>query len=191
MPQNYESCLAFLREKNTGVSKLTGQSFGELIDEFIWFGDETGFQACDGALKIIGGKALPKHERRTADSRASVSFYRVGNAKGQDGPTGFMPPGKYRKAAFTDAFLEEQGAPPGSTLVMTPNGYMAEEAWETISPSTARGIRALIDKHNPEWWALKMVGGYTPHTTSLNAMKAHEAKKVLLCCSRRRPSRAT
>ena len=172
MPQNFESCLAFLRERNTGVSKLTGQSFGELIDEFIWFGDETGFQASDGALNIIGDKYLGKHERRTDDSRVSVSFYRVGNAKGQEGPTGFMPSGKHRKGTFTDAFLVEQGAPPGSTLVMTPNGYMTEEAWEKISPSIAMGIRAIVDKHNPDWWALKVVDGYTPHTTSLKAMEA-------------------
>ena len=180
MSQNFERALAFLRERNTGVSKLNGKSFGEVIDEFVWYGDETGFQACSGELKIVGDTDIPKHERRTADSRVSASFYRLGNAKGQEGPTIFMPPGKYRKAAFTDAFLEEHGAPPGSTIVMTPNGYMTEEAWIEASPKIAAGIRALIDKHNPDWWALKVVDGYIPHTTSLEAMEVYEKKKILL-----------
>ena len=178
--QAFEDCLATLRRLNTGVSLLTGQTFGELIDEFIFFGDETGFQASNGDLRIVGDKALPKHESRSADSRESASFYRVGSAAGRDGPTGFLPKGVHRKPAFTDAFLQQFGAPPGSTIAMTPNGYMTEEAWVELAPRIADGMRKIVDKHNPEWWALKVLGGYLPHTTSLEAMLAYFRRRILL-----------
>jgi hypothetical protein len=178
--QNIEEALAILRTRNTGVSLLTGQTFGELIDQLMFFGDETGFTAMDNKLKIIGDKLRPKHEKKSNDSRVSVSFYRCANAAGVEGPTAFLPGGTRRRAAFTNAFLEEHGAAPGSILVMTPNGYMTEEAWVKIAPSIASGIRNIVDKHNPEWWALKVVDGYVPHTTSLEAMEAYHARRILL-----------
>ena len=35
-------------------------------------------------------------------------------------------------------------------------------------------------EHNPEWWALKVLDGYLPHTTSLEAMLAYFRRRILL-----------
>lgn len=76
--QNVEEGLAILRKRNTGFSLLTGQTFGEIVDQLMFFGDETGFTAMDNNLKIIGDTLRPKHEKKSNDSRVSVSFYRCG-----------------------------------------------------------------------------------------------------------------
>jgi len=59
--------LAILRERNTGVSLVNGKSFGEVIDEFAWTGDETGLAASDGKLRVVGDKAIEKHEKRIGE----------------------------------------------------------------------------------------------------------------------------
>ena len=120
--------LAFLRKENTGLTP-NGKTFGEVIDHFVMGGDETCFLASAADVKIIGDKEKPKHDLPTGSSRTSATIYRLGSTAGATGPTAFLPAGKQRKAGYTDAFLVKHGAPAGSTIVMTPTGYMTEEAW--------------------------------------------------------------
>ena len=150
-----------------------GRTFGEVMHYFIVGGDETGFQASAGDVRVIGDKRKAKHEITTGTSRLSVTAYRTGTAAGGNGPTGFLPPGKYRNGAFTDAFLEKHGAVPGSTIVMTENGYMTEDAWVEMAPSMARGIRSLpVIRDAPgHWWVGKIIDGFGPHTSSIKAME--------------------
>ena len=84
----------------------------ELMEHFVFGGDETGLQASGGDVRIIGDKAKKKHEVQTANSRLSVTLYRSGNAGGSDGPTAFMPP----------------GAPPPTNLTPTPTVTLTPEA---------------------------------------------------------------
>ena len=74
--------LAIFRERNTDVSLVNGKSFGEVIDELVWTGDEMGLAASDGKLRAVGDKTIEKHEKRTRDSRLSVFFYRTGSVAG-------------------------------------------------------------------------------------------------------------
>ena len=90
--QAVDQALAFLREKNTGVTP-DGLSFGEVIDHFVLGGDETCFLASNGEVKIIGDKDKPKHDLPTGSSRTSITVYRTGNTAGATGPTAFLPPG--------------------------------------------------------------------------------------------------
>lgn len=69
------------------------------MPHFIFGGDETGLQASNGDVKIIGDKGKKKHEVQTANSRISVTMYRIGNTAGSDGPTAFLPPGAHRLAS--------------------------------------------------------------------------------------------
>ena len=55
------------------------------MPNFIFGGDETGLQASNGDVKIIGDKCKKKHEVQTANSRISVTMYRVGNTAGSNG----------------------------------------------------------------------------------------------------------
>ena len=177
--QTHDSALAFVREKNTGLS-LQGKTYGEHMADLVYVGDETGVQACDGNVHVIGDKSVLKHEKATEDSRQSVSAYRVGSVSGKEGPCILKPPGAKRKPAFTDKYLEDHGAPFGSAVVMTPTGYMTAEAWEDYAPYVIKGIRAQVDKINPVWWVIKIVDGYGPHTTSLEAMRLYYDAKILL-----------
>ena len=64
---------------------------------------------------------------------------------------------------------------------MTPNGYMTEEAWVEITPKMIHGIRgAPVVRDMPQWWVLKIVDGFGPHTTSAAAMQAYQDAKIIL-----------
>lgn len=89
--------------------------------------------------------------------------------------------GVRRKTGYTDQFLVNNGAAKGSTIVMTPTGYMTEEAWIEMAPSIADGIRAMpVIVDNPDWWVVKIIDGFGPHTSSLKAMEIYEERKILL-----------
>ena len=55
-------------------------------------------------------------------------MYRTGVAAGHNGPTVFLLKGKNRKSGFNDTFLKKEGCELGSTICMTENAYMMEEA---------------------------------------------------------------
>ena len=82
---------------------------------------------------------------------------------------------------YSDALLEKFGSPKGSTFAMTPNGYMNEEAWVEITPKIVSGIRnCTYVRDMPHWYCLKIVDGYGPHTTSLEAMRQYSDAKIIL-----------
>jgi hypothetical protein len=86
-----EKAYCILREKNTGVCRRTGKSFGELIEHFIIGGDETNLIAdADGTMRIIGEFGRRKHEKKVGDCRASCTMYRTGTSGGNNGPTVFV-----------------------------------------------------------------------------------------------------
>ena len=58
---------------------------------------------------------------------------------------------------------------------------MTEAAWDEISSSMADGIRAMpIICDNPNWWVVKIIDGFGPHTSSLKAMEIYHSRKILL-----------
>jgi hypothetical protein len=107
------------------VCNKTGKSFGELIDHFILGGDETNLM------------------KKVAIYRGSITMYRTGVAAGHNAPTVFLLKGKKRKSGFNETFLRQEGCALGSTICMTENAYMTEEAWEGMAPSIVKGYRAL------------------------------------------------
>lgn len=124
----YQKGLQLLREKNTGVCRVTGKTFGELIHHFIIGGDETCFLANgDGDLCVIGDAKKRRHDKKIADSRASITMYRTGSVYGNNGPTGFLMKGQKRRTAYSDEFLIEHGCAEGSTVIMTENAYMVSQ----------------------------------------------------------------
>ena len=124
------------------------------MPNYVFFGDETGLLASNGDVKIIGDLQKKKHENHAGASRNSISMYRTGSAAGSTGPTVFLPPGERRQHGFTDKFLVEGGAKPGSTIVMTPSGYMTTEAWRAAAPSVCKGLRAMpVVAGTPDWYA--------------------------------------
>ena len=57
-----------------------------------------------------------------------------------------MPAGKIIHPDFTDEFLEEHGAAKYSAVVMTPTGYMTNDAWEIITPKLCDGLRYQVEQ---------------------------------------------
>ena len=76
--------------------------------------------------------------------RASITMIRCGFASNAQGPSFFLPPGKVCKPEYSDNFLCEHGAAPGSTVIMTESGFLTDEAWKQIIPSLLKGIREQI-----------------------------------------------
>mgnify|MGYP001031646604 CR=1 FL=1 len=109
---------------------------------FICNVDETSVMACEGTLKVIGDAERKKHQKNSADSRDSITIVRVGNAAGSNGPLIFLAKGKSMDVPALKN-LEKLGAPKCSTIVMTPNAYMTDEAWATVAVSLCKGIREM------------------------------------------------
>ena len=180
--KTYEAALSDLRRLNTGVCRLTRKSFGELIHHFITGGDETCFQACEqGNISVIGSTGRKKHEKKTCDSRCSITLYRTGSVAGDTGPTLFLLAGKQRREGYTDKFLHDNGAAPGSTVLMTQNAFMTIEAWEAMTPKLCAGLRKInaIVEANTQWWMLEIFDGFGAHLASLDAAQVRRDHKIL------------
>ena len=79
IPQQYrwhtlvESLYAEMRVKNTGVCRVTGKTFGELIPHFIVGLDEMCLLSdAHGDLRVIGAANKSKHEAMIADRYVSL-----------------------------------------------------------------------------------------------------------------------
>ena len=99
-------------------NKLQNKSFESDSPFFIWNLDESGFQANDSVLRVIGEKRR-KLEKNCSDLRLSVTVVRVGCAGGDDGPVIFLLKGKKKNKILSDRWLLSQGLPVGSTVIMT------------------------------------------------------------------------
>ena len=178
--KTYGEGVDYLRRMNTGTCNKTGKTFGEVIEHFIIGGDETGFQASDGEVYVIGEKGVAKHEKKLVDSRVSITMYRLGSIGGSDGPVFFLMTGKQRKPAFTDNFLRNHGAPKGSSIIMTENAFMTDEAWERMAPLAVEGIRSMpFIADNPQWWVLEVFDGFGSHTSGFRALEIRSNNKII------------
>lgn len=68
-------------------------------------------------------------------------YYTVSIA-GVTGPTItiFIMKGKNKRANNTDKFLRDNGAAPGSTVLMMPTVFMTNESWISATTPVVRGI---------------------------------------------------
>jgi hypothetical protein len=113
-------------------------------------------------------------------------MYHTGVAAGHNGPTVLLLKGKKRKSGFNENFLRQEGCELGSTICMTENAYMTEEAWEGMAPSIVKGYRALpVVKDNPQWLMIEIFDGFGAHLTNLNALKQRAEAKILSITRRR------
>lgn len=177
----YGKALKFLREKNTGVCRKTGKSFGELIEHFIIGGDETCLIAdADGDMKIIGEFGRKKHEKRVSDCRSSCTMYRSGTSAGNNGPTVFVMKGVRVQGGFNEKFLVESGCEVGSHVQMTENAFMTLDAWLAMTPRLIKGYRSLpFIEWNPQWWVVEILDGFGAHLTSLEALRLRMTALIL------------
>jgi hypothetical protein len=169
-----------LREQNTGVYRKTGKTCGEVMHHFIIGGDETSIMASSGNVRIVGGRERKKHEINLQHPRVSITMYRTGSVGGSTGPVAFLMNGKQKYVGYTDAFLKKFGCVEGSTIAMTPTGFMTEDAWEKITQHIVTGIRSMpYIKENPQWEAIEIVDRYGARVSSLTALEYRQARLVM------------
>jgi hypothetical protein len=181
--QTYEHSLDELCRNNTGVCRISGKTFGELIHCFINAGDETNLMASDynRGVKVIGAANRKKDEKKSADCRSSISLYRTGAVAGDTGPKIFLMKVKTKRHGFTDHYLRSNGCAIGSTVIMTENAFMTVDAWERMPPNIILGLRN-INKYvasNPQWWVLEIFDGFGDHLLSHKANEERFTAKIL------------
>ena len=161
-----------LRETNLGLCKKSGKTFGEIMSHFIIGLDEMCIMSdAHGTLRVFGAADKKKHEKLLRDTRNSITIVRTGTCAGTTGPTIFLLKGKGKpKAAFTDEFLLKHGLALGSTIIMTDNAFMTDEAWLEASKAIVKGYRSLpYVKENPDWRMLELLDGFKSRKTVLDA----------------------
>ena len=171
----------FLRETNIGICKKSGKTFGEVMAHFIIGLDEMCIMSdAHGNLKVIGAFDRQKHEKGgLQDTRCSITIVRTGTCAGTTGPTIFLLKGTTKRAAYTDAFLEKHGLAKGSTIIMTENAYMTDEAWLQVSQAIVKGYRNLpYVKDNPDWYMLELLDGFKSHENVLAANELRAKHKI-------------
>jgi hypothetical protein len=78
----------FMRTKNTGLCKLSGKSFGEVMPNLIVGLDKMCLMSnCHGNLQVFAAADKKKQEKLLQDCRCSITVMRTGTASGITGPT--------------------------------------------------------------------------------------------------------
>ena len=127
----------------------------------------------DGNVKVISSSKKKKHEKRTNDSRASITMYCTGCVSGKIGAMYFLLKGQRCCPNYSDGFLVCHDCRKGSTIIMNPNSFMTIEAWEEIPPHICDGLYKInwFVKVNPHWFMLDIVDGFGAHMSSVMALK--------------------
>jgi hypothetical protein len=68
--------------------------------------------------------------------------------------------------------IDIHGAPPGSTIITAPSGYMMDKAWEKVVPAHAFGIRNMpVIGDHPDWCVFMTLDGFGSHVSVHIALK--------------------
>ena len=96
-----------------------------------------------GNAHIIGSADKKKHEKICQDSCISITIVCTGTVAGTTGPTIFVLKGTKYRRAYDDEYLKQHGLAEGSTISMTKNAYMTDDAWLEASKAIVRGYCSL------------------------------------------------
>jgi hypothetical protein len=167
-------------EEQTRLNKNSPE-FIKVMEHFIFNLDKTSVLGNKGTLKVIGAADKKKHEKNMDDNQRqyhNCSF--CGSAGGSEGPQTYLAKGKRMDYQSLKNLVKQHGAPPGSTIIMTPNAYMTDEAWIELAPGLCAGIRAMpVIKDHPDWWVVMTLDGFTSHLGN-EALKVFEAHKIMV-----------
>jgi hypothetical protein len=157
-----------------------------LADHFLLNLDEACHMANAGSAKVVGSKNRKKHEKNKNDSRISITVVECGSAAGADAPTMYLCAGKtipppLIKQFGSSAWLKRRGAPPNSFVLMTPNAFMTNAAWDEGAVQLAAGIRAMpVIVDHPEKWLVLFLDGFKSHVMTYSAQLTLRQHKILV-----------
>ena len=108
-------------------------------------------------------------------SRASITIVRTGTVGGTTGPTIILLKGEKKNLIYTDEFLVKHGMAPGSTIIMTENAYMTDNAWIAVTKALMKGYREMpFAKENPHWNMFEFLDGFGSHE---RVLEAHQMRR--------------
>ncbi len=162
-----------LRRINTGLCQSTGKTFGEVMPYFLIGLDEMcPMSDTHSDLCVFASADKKKQEKLLQDSHCSITVVRTGTMLGTTGPAFFLMKGATRRKNFTNDYLIKYGMKPGSTIVMTENSHMTDDAWLKVSKAIVKGYRLmLLIKDNPNWHIAELLDGFRSHKNVLEAHK--------------------
>jgi hypothetical protein len=162
-----------MQTKNTGLCKLLGKSFGEIMPHFIIGLDERCLMSdCHSDLRVFAAADKKKQEKLLQDCQCSITGVRTGTVVSTTRPTTFLLKGTKRRKYFNGNYLLGYGMAPGSKVIMTKNAYMTDEAWLEALKSIVAGYHNLPHiKENPDWYVTELLDGFKSHENVLNAHK--------------------
>jgi hypothetical protein len=158
----------------------------EKVAHLVFNLDEAGHMASTGNKKVVGDVKKKKHEKNNADSRLSITAVECGNAAGEDGPSiylmaGAEMPSVFKKQYGCSKWLHRSGAPPNSFVVMTPNAFMTNAAWDGAAERLATGMRALPSiKDHPTLWLVLHLDGFKSHVMTYEAQAIFRKHRILV-----------
>ena len=104
---------------------------------------------------------MKKHKKNVSDFCAYCTMYRAGTSGGSNVPTAFIMKGKKIMTGYTDKMQKYNGADHGSTVVMTENAFMTEEAWLTLTPNLIEGYREMpFIRNNTQCYIIEIFYGF-------------------------------
>jgi hypothetical protein len=119
-----------LNKNADGCELYPSEDFYMLHPYFQLNCDETSMHANLSGINVIGAKEIKQHMKNSDDLRVSITAMRVGAAAGTTGPMIFLANGKKMTSRSLSDYnlIDKHGSPPGSTVIMTPSGYMTDKA---------------------------------------------------------------
>ncbi len=169
-----------IRMVDIGLCKKSGKTFGEVMSHFIVGLDEMCIMSdFHGNAHVFGSADKKKHEKILQDSRIPITIVRTGTIAGTTGPTIFVLKGTQSRSAYNDEFLMRHGMAEGSTIIMTENAYMTDDAWLEASKAIVKGYHSLpYIAENKEWLMLELLDGFKSHENVLAAHELHASNKI-------------
>ena len=135
----------------------------------------------DGAIKDIASASKKKTEKRTDDTRESITTVRTGFCSGDQAGYYFLAKGKRPERNNSKDLCKNFNAPKGSKLIMTPIAYMTDDAWLELVPHLCKSIREMnVIKEHQYWWVLLSLDGFGSHINVQRAYEIFYAHKILL-----------
>jgi hypothetical protein len=177
----------YLRKKNTRLCQKTGKTFCEVMPEFLLGLDKMCLMSdAHGDLQVVASADKKKQEKLLQDSRCSITVVCTGTMSGTTGPTYFLLKRTTCKKSFNNTNLIKYSMKPGSTIIMTENAYMTDDAWLQVSKKIVKGYCLLpYIKENP---VCKLLDGLKLHE---NVLKAHKHCSDALTISLKKESNSS
>ena len=97
----------------------------------------------NGEIKVIASASRKKTEKRTNETRESITTVRTGFCSGDQAGCYFLAKGKRIERNNFKDLCKNFNTPKVSKVIMTPSAYMKDDAWLELLPHLCKSIREM------------------------------------------------